>query len=114
MAHFPLIDIISENVRINSKTVPNFLLAECRCAGKSNMWGEGSKCRWYNNHEDNWYNGLWCYADVETCSDAKAHPALESHNVHGYGASRAACPIGIYKYDIRTLITIWNCLEIWT
>ena len=77
--------------------IPNFIPTECTCAGKSNRWGEGSECKSYNgNYEGDWYNGTWCYANVENCSDAKAHPAGPFHNVTGYGASKAACGKGIY------------------
>ena len=80
---------------------PNFIFTECTCAGKSNRWGEGSECKSHNGNyedEDDWYNGVWCYANVESCLDAKAHPAYADHKVTGYGASKAACDISNYIY----------------
>ena len=68
----------------------------CTCAGMSNKYGEGSECKMYSGYSDNWLNGRWCYANVDTCPDAKAHPASENHNVPGHGASKAACGLGKY------------------
>ena len=76
------------------------ILLECKCAGKSNKYDEGSECNEYSGYEDDWYNGYWCFADVKTCSDAKAHPASEVQNVPGFGASKAACASGMYIYSI--------------
>ena len=56
------------------------------------MYGDGSECKEYSGYEKDWFNGRWCYADVETCLDAKEHAG----NGSSYGASRAACIIGIY------------------
>ena len=61
------------------------------CAGKSNEHGEGSECKFYSGYRDDWYNGVWCYSDVENCLDAEANP---SKALPGYGGSRAACVKG--------------------
>ena len=60
------------------------------------MYGEGSKCKLYSGYNDDWRNGHWCHANVDTCQDAKAHPAREVDNLPGYGASKAACGFGKY------------------
>ena len=64
---------------------------QCKCAGKQNKYKEGGSCATYRGYKDKWFNGVWCYADVNTCADASAHPASASQNVPGYGASRTAC-----------------------
>ena len=71
------------------------MAAGCTCAGKHNNHGEGSECNLYSGYQNAWYNGRWCYASVDTCPDAKAHP---STHVPGYGASKAACDTGKYIY----------------
>ena len=63
----------------------------CTCAGKNNTWGEGSECKFYSGYGIDWYDGHWCYANVDTCPDAKAHP---DNNLPGYGASKVACVTG--------------------
>ena len=60
----------------------------CTCAVKNNKYGEGSECNLYSGYDDEWNNGIWCYADVESCADAKEHP---SNLIPGYGISKAAC-----------------------
>ena len=65
--------------------------AACTCSGNVNEFGEGGSCAEYSGYGDAWFNGGWCYADVTTCADAKAHPASATLNLPGYGASRAAC-----------------------
>ena len=75
-----------------NKIIPNFIARKCTCAGKSNNYGEGAECKEYSGYTNDWRNGRWCYADVEACPDAKDHP---SNSNPGYGASRAACLIGI-------------------
>ena len=70
----------------------NFFIADnCICSGKANKYDEGSKCAKYEGYEDEWYNGKWCYAATDTCSDARDHA---DDGVSGYGASRAACSKG--------------------
>ena len=80
-------------------SISDSLSIGCTCAGKSNYFGDGSECKLYSGYSGDWYNGVWCYADVETCSDAKAHPAGMDMDMDmepaGYGASRAACLKGI-------------------
>ena len=78
----------------------NFFIADnCICSGKANKYDEGSKCANYEDYEDEWYNGEWCYAATDTCSDARDH-AEDSWKLSaylylsGYGASRAACNKG--------------------
>ena len=78
----------------NSLVILCLIPIECTCAGKGNKYGEGSECKEYGGYEDDWYNGRWCYADVKTCPDAKAHPASASQNIPGYGASKVACGEG--------------------
>ena len=46
-----------------------------------------------NGYIDDWYNGVWCYADVRTCKDASKHPE-DSKGLQGYGASKIACQPG--------------------
>ena len=71
----------------------SFLITQgCICAGKSNKYGEGSRCANYEGYKDEWFNGEWCYAATETCLDARAHPS-KTHS--GFGVSRAACYRGI-------------------
>ena len=70
----------------------------CTCAGISNTWNDGSECKVYTGYGDHWYDGEWCYANVDTCSDANNHPAQGNHNVPGYGASKAACGTGKYVH----------------
>ena len=65
-----------------------FITDMCICAGKNNEYNEGQICANYEDYEDEWYNGVWCYADTEKCMDAKAHP---DSDVPGFGASRDAC-----------------------
>ena len=72
---------------------------ECVCNGQSNRWGDGSECKehsGYTGTDANWLNGVWCYANVDACFDAKVYPVPDTL----YGASRAAC-LGIY--DMRLL-----------
>ena len=72
----------------------NFFIADnCICSGKANKYDEGSKCANYEDYEDEWYNGEWCYAATDTCSDASAH-ADDNGQESGYGASHAACSQG--------------------
>jgi len=67
----------------------------CICAGKSNEYGEGSECANYEGYNDDWYNGKWCYAATDTCSDANDHADQDHGQESGYGASRAACDQGV-------------------
>ena len=85
----------------STKIIPNYIATGCTCAGRSNKYGEGSECMLYSGYNDDWYNGRWCYANVDSCSDAKAHPASEVQNVPGFGASRAACVTGKYLHMIE-------------
>jgi len=64
----------------------------CICAGKANEYDEGSECANYEGYDDEWYNGVWCYAATDTCSDAREH---QDDNISGYGASHAACDKGV-------------------
>jgi len=64
----------------------------CICSGKENEYEEGSECSNYEGYEDEWYNGVWCYAATDSCSDARDHA---DDNLSGYGASRAACNDGV-------------------
>ena len=102
----------------NSKFIPNIIATGCTCAGITNNWGEGSECKFYSGYDNDWYDGHWCYANVDTCPDAKAHAAPQHHDVPGYGASKAACGTGKYisafkrgfvEFDIK--IEIWNVLS---
>ena len=77
----------------HSTIIPNLIDTGCKCAGKNNIYGDGSECKFYSGYTPDWYNGRWCYANVDTCPDAKAHP---DYNLPGYGASKAACGTGIY------------------
>jgi len=67
----------------------------CICAGKSNEYDEGSECANYEGYNDDWYNGKWCYAATDTCSDANDHADQDHGQESGYGASRAACDQGV-------------------
>ena len=76
--------------------MPNIIATGCTCAGKGNKWGEGSECKFYSGYNDDWYDGRWCYANIDTCPDAKAHQEFAGYNLPGYGASKTACGKGIY------------------
>ena len=73
---------------IEYESCTRLLRAGCTCAGKKNKYGEGGSCAAYSGYGDPWFNGRWCYADVTTCADAKAHA---TNHVPGYGASKEAC-----------------------
>ena len=60
---------------------------QCVCAGKQNKFNEGGKCAPYSGYSNERLNGVWCYADVNTCADARANPGA----LPGYGTSLAAC-----------------------
>ena len=62
----------------------------CTCVGKNNTGGEGATCKVYSKYGDEWMNGVWCYADIKTCADARAHRHPGSVPA-GAGPSRAAC-----------------------
>jgi len=65
------------------------LATKCKCAGKSNLYGHGFDCRYYKNaYADDEYNGMWCYASIEECSDARANP---DPGMPGFGASKIPC-----------------------
>ena len=80
----------------------HFCLAgdNCTCAGKHNKYKEGGRCATYRGYSDTWNNGVWCFADMNTCADAKAHP---HKTVPGFGASRAACIGPRVLVRVRTL-----------
>ena len=63
----------------------------CTCNGKMNKHGEGASCKPHSGYRDGWYNSVWCYADVNTCPDAKLRPILDSSDSAKYGASKEAC-----------------------
>ena len=73
-----------------------FIADDCICSGKANEYDEGSECGTYEGYDDEWYNGVWCYAATDTCSDAREHP---DDNISGYGASHAACNKGKYIFQ---------------
>ena len=77
------------------------IIEKCECIGKNNKQNDGSKCAVYNGYNDGWYNGIWCYATTEICSDARAHI---SEDLLGFGPSRHACKIGtIMLVSLREL-----------
>ena len=87
--------------------VNSFLVDVCTCTGASNQHNEGSECEEYSGYSDEWYNGVWCYAETATCSDAKAHP---SETLPGLGGSHLACRSG----KLRTFSdNRRNCLQIY-
>ena len=51
-------------------------------------------CNRYYGHHDDWYNGIWCYANITTCRDANEHSETEE-GLQGFGASKIACNAGI-------------------
>ena len=60
---------------------------DCRCARYQNKKKQGATCaNW-------WGNGVWCYADIRTCPDArKNHKIRVGKRI--LGASPAACKRG--------------------
>ena len=61
--------------------------------GKENQVGDGAICNIYSGYLDEWFNGMWCYANISTCKDANEHPEDEK-GLLGYGASKIACQSG--------------------
>ena len=88
--------ILTKCLKNNSIFIRIIMATGCTCTGKNNIYGEGSECKFYSGYDDDWYTGRWCYANIDTCPDAKAHPASASQNVPGYGASKVACATGKY------------------
>ena len=80
---------------------------ECTCAGKKNEYNEGAECANYSEYSDPWLNGVWCYADITTCSDARAHEDTASEELKGYAASRDACVSGIFHNKIYFVLIIY-------
>ena len=74
-----------------------YLTDDCACVEKENQFGEGATCQEYTGYVDEWFNGLWCYANISTCKDANEHPEKED-NLKEYGASRMACHSGRKKF----------------
>ena len=74
-----------------TKFVNLLFIDMCTCVGRSNTYNEGSECLDYSGYQDEWYNGVWCYAETATCSDARTHP---SDTLPGLGASHLACDSG--------------------
>ena len=95
----------------------------CGCAGVVDNKGDGGKCATYSEHlpsripknylRDKWFNGVWCWARIDACRDARI--SVTPHTLNGthlgryngqrgpkiaivngvdvtkYGASRLAC-----------------------
>ena len=67
----------------------------CKCAGKSNADGDGAECKLYSGYKEEWFNGIWCYVEIATCSDAREHQIPKYHFLKGrYGGSKLACASG--------------------
>ena len=69
------------------------IVDNCECIKKDNQFGEGAICSQYSGYVDDWYNGVWCYANISSCKDATEHPADED-GLKGIGASKIACQPG--------------------
>ena len=65
----------------------------CKCAGVVGKYNDGAKCKSMSGYEDEWYNGVWCFAKITACKDAKEHAW---NSLPGYGGSRTACASGIH------------------
>ena len=84
--------------------------ARCSCAGMTNEYGEGSECKEYSGYEEDWYNGRWCFAPFEACSDATEHPLA---SIPGIGASKMACTIGLCMGHLIMIDQLTILKKIW-
>ena len=77
-----------------------FFLDLCTCARKSDVNNEGGECNAWKGS-----GGVWCYAETETCTEARANPdkgawindnfgGHKSSPLPGLGESRLACQPG--------------------
>ena len=74
--------------------IHEFVSDICKCFGKGDLWNNGAECQleksMYMNNSNEYNNRMWCYAEIATCSDARAHPTDNEE----YGISYKACEIG--------------------
>ena len=76
----------------------------CTCTGVANEWGHGATCQLYNGYSDDSMNGVWCYAETSTCSEATSVEFHRQYYVEEgrFGPSKKACS----QYNGKIIITI--------
>ena len=81
-------------------------LDNCKCAGITNEFEEGAECKVYHNYKDEYFNGVWCYAETEMCKEATEHNMIKSGR---YGPSRSAClnVMGIVNSLLEKFVSIY-------